>query len=67
MSTSFLLLYYVHISMHVQPLEIFVCIYSFIHFSVLFMYNARTEPLYVWTYIKSVEFIYEKLIETKKN
>ena len=30
------------------------------------MYNAQTEP-YTWTYISSVEFVYEKLIETKKN
>jgi hypothetical protein len=52
-------------STHVHPLEIFVYICSFIHFSVLFMYNARTEP-YTWTYISSAKFIYEKLIETKK-
>ena len=23
--------------------------------------------MYIWTYISSVEFVYEKLIETKKN
>ena len=35
---------YVHIScMH-------ICIYSFIHFSVLFMYNARTKP-YTYVYM----------------
>ena len=43
---------------------LYIC--SFIYFSVLFMYNARTEP-YTWTYISSVESVYEKLIETKKN
>ena len=51
--------------MHAQSLEIFVYIYSFIYFSVLFMYNARTEP-YTWMYISSVEFVYKKLIETKR-
>jgi hypothetical protein len=41
-------------------------IYRFIYFSVLFMNNARTKPYtYLWTYISSVEFVYEKLIEIK--
>jgi hypothetical protein len=43
---------------------LYIC--SFVHFSVLFMYNARMEP-YMWTYISSVEFVYENLIKTKKN
>jgi hypothetical protein len=31
------------------------------------MYNARTKPYtYIWTYTSSAEFVYEKLIETKK-
>ena len=34
---------------------------------MLFMYIARTEPYtYIWMYISSVEFVYEKLIETKR-
>ena len=59
---------YVHISCMHNLLKYWY-IYSFIHFSVLFMYNARTEPytyVYIWTYISSVEFVYKKLIETKK-
>ena len=35
--------------MHAQPLEI-LYIYSFIHFSVLFMYNARMKP-YMYVYM----------------
>jgi hypothetical protein len=65
MSTRFLWLYYVHIPCMYNLLKyLYIC--SFIHFSVLFMYNARTEP-YTWTYISSVEFVYENLIETKKD
>ena len=45
----------------------YLYIYSLTHFSVLFMYNARTKPYtYMWTYTSSVEFVYEKLIETKR-
>jgi len=45
----------------------YLYIYSFIHFIMLFMYNARTEPdTYIWMYISSVEFVYEKLIERKE-
>jgi hypothetical protein len=46
----------------------YLYIYRFIYFSVLFMNNARTKPYtYIWMYISSVEFVYEKLIEIKKN
>jgi hypothetical protein len=45
----------------------YLYIYRFIYFSVLFMNNSRTKPYtYIWTYISSVEFVYEKLIKTKK-
>jgi hypothetical protein len=65
MSTSFLCLYYVHIACMYNLLKyLYIYIYSFIYFSVLFMYNVRTEL--IRTYISSVVFVYEKLIETKK-
>jgi hypothetical protein len=53
-------------SMHVQHFEIFVVLYILVCYLCI-MLERNLIRTYIWSYISSVEFVYEKLIETKKN